>query len=166
MISPLLYHGEINMEKQFVDLNRIREIFRSQGRDVESLTRNIRKEGFTLYTVKGLSGRARYTISKEDEEKFLKLYENSTVEITVPKKPQLKIEEQVRQRRTEEGWVSFRLSSAGMPDILNIKRKEDGSFELLFEEVKGRGDGVKREQHDTLEKMKQSGIPAVITWID
>lgn len=153
------------MKRQLVGLSVIREEFKKSGRSIKHLTRNIRKAGFTLHRMSGLLGRSKYGLFKEDAKKYLELFVKS-----VPEKRASRIkinaEESVRQSRASEGWISFKLSAAGMPDLINLKLKEDGSFDVLFEEVKGPSDGVRKEQYFVLEEMKRMKIPVVTTWID
>ena len=52
-----------------------------------------------------------------------------------------------------------------MPDLINLKPRGNGLFEIMFEEVKGSGDALRKEQHAKLEELKQKGIPSVVTWL-
>ena len=154
------------MENEFIGLEKIREKLASSGRSIKHLTRNLRKAGYTLHRVNGRSGRNLYALTKADAERYILEYGQPIAEEAKPvKEPLRNVEERVRQQRESEGWISFRLASAGMPDLINLKPRADGLFEILFEEVKGPGDALRKEQHAVLEGMKEKGIPSKITWL-
>jgi hypothetical protein len=157
------------MEKEsveFVDISVIRKQLVSAGRCIKHLTRNLRRAGYTLHRVNGRIGRNLYALTKADAERYILEYGQLIAEEAKPVKESLRsVEERVRSKRETEGWISLRLSSAGMPDLINLKPRGDGSFEVLFEEVKGPGDGLKKDQHAVLESMKQKGISSVVTWL-
>jgi hypothetical protein len=153
------------MEK-LVDTKEVGKRLKELGYSSHHISRNIRSSGYTLHRIRRSNGHSGYAITKEDAEKFLSSYVG-TVEIEpVVLETKDRVEERIRQSRVNDGWISFRLSSPGMPDLINLKRNEDGSFEILFEEVKGPGDGLRKEQHSVLESMKKDGIPAAVTWVD
>jgi hypothetical protein len=154
------------MENEFIGLEKIREKLTSSGRSIKHLTRNLRKAGYTLHRVNGRSGRNLYALTKADAERYILEYGQPIAEEAKPVKELLRnVEERVRNKRETEGWISFRLASAGMPDLINLKPRGNGLFEILFEEVKGPGDSLRKEQHITLEGMKEKGIPSTITWL-
>jgi len=154
------------METEFVGLEKIRERLTSAGRSIKHLTRNLRKAGYTLHRIKGQHRRGLYALTKTDSEKYLLEYGQPIAEEMKPPKASLRnIEERVRKQRESGGWISFRLSSAGMPDLINLKPRGDGLFEVLFEEVKGPGDALRKEQHEVLEGMKEKEIPSIVTWL-
>jgi hypothetical protein len=154
-------------QSQLVPVMSIGRKLKSIGHSgVTHIVRNLRANGYTLHKVRGKTGHLVYAITKEDAEKYLATYNQviASEENKVTTETPGRVEEQVRQRRESDGWISFRLSSAGMPDLLNLRQRSDGLFEVLFEEVKGPGDALRKEQHAVLEDMKQKGIPSVVTW--
>jgi hypothetical protein len=155
-------------EVGLVDLIDVAAQLSALGRGKKHLTRNLRQAGYVLHIVHRQRGRSGFAITKADAEKYLSSFKNRIIKtehkITVSEK-QRHSEEQVRQQRESEGWFSFRLSSPGMPDLIHLKPRDNGGFEVLFEEVKGPGDGIRKDQHSTLEDLKQKGIPAVVTWL-
>jgi hypothetical protein len=151
----------------FVDTKEIAKSLVSAGHSSTHLLRNIRNAGYDLHKIRRPNGRPGRALTKQDAEKFLASYQtifgaerNSSTSDSLDS-----IEDRIRQQRENEGWISFRLASAGMPDLINLKPHGNGLFEVLFEEVKGPGDSLRKEQHVTLEGMKEKGIPSIITWL-
>jgi hypothetical protein len=132
----------------------------------DNIVRDLRDKGYTLHRIR-VKGRLKYAITRKDAERFLETFKSGVAIDNVVFREKIlgQVEESVRQQRESEGWISFRLASAGMPDLINLKRRADGSFEILFEEVKGPGDALRKEQFSVLEGMKEKGIPSKITWL-
>jgi len=154
-------------QSQLVPVMSIGKKLKSIGfSGINHIARNLRAAGYTLHRMRGESGHLVYAITKEDAEQYLATFSQATTEES-PSIPEIvgRVEDQVRQQREKEGWLSFRLAAPGMPDLINLKPRADGGFDLLFEEVKGVGDHLRKEQHSTLEAMKSKGIPSTITWL-
>jgi hypothetical protein len=149
---------------QLVDTREIGKRLTALGQAKHHLLRNLRTAGYVLHKVRRSNGHSGYAVTKEDAERYLLSFEQNIPESYTPEKISGAYEEQIRKQREGEGWISYRLASAGMPDLLNIKSHGDGFFEILFEEVKGLNDHLRKDQHLVLEEMKKKGIPATITW--
>lgn len=134
---------------------------------IKHLTRNLRAAGYTLYKVHRKRGRSGFAVKREDAEKYILPYERGDIPCVAvePIAPTERVEDQIRKQRERDGWFSLRLSAAGMPDLLNLKPRADGLFEILFEEVKGLGDGLRKDQYATLADLRHKGIPTTVTWL-
>jgi hypothetical protein len=152
---------------ELVDVKELENHLKDAGYTTTHIIRNLRTAGCNLHRIRRATGRPGHAVTKEDAEKFLSRYQQTGAEDNKPVSVEslYRVEEQIRKQREDEGWISFRLSSAGMPDLINLKPRGDGSFEILFEEVKGLGDSLKKEQHTRIEDLKQKGIRAIITWL-
>jgi hypothetical protein len=154
-------------QAELVDILEIGKKLASSGHSIKHLTRNLRRADCVMYRICRQNGRFGFAVSKEDAEKYLLKYEHRPVRENKHSAPRVSEspEEQVRRQREQLGWVSLRLASPGMPDLVNLKPRGDGSFDVLFEEVKGLGDGIRKEQHAVLETMAEKGIPITVTWL-
>jgi hypothetical protein len=150
---------------ELVETTDIAKELRSLGHSAKHILRNIRTAGYTLCKIRRRNGRMGHGLAKADAAKYLASFENTVAEAGSPEINVGGIEDFVRAKREKEGWISFRLGAVGMPDLINLKPRGDGLFEVMFEEAKGPGDALRKDQHIIFELMKEKGIPTTITWL-
>jgi hypothetical protein len=144
----------------------VREAALAVGYKAHHAARNIRLRGIVpkrrILTIGNVT-KLFYSIT-EDELNQLKNIRSG--EFEAPVKSVIKNAADVQMAiREREGWTVIPNYRAGAPDLILIRKNEQGNLELVLEEVKGPGDGIRKEQYLFAEKMKLMGVEVKFSWL-
>ena len=75
-------------------------------------------------------------------------------------------EHKCAQELEAQGYMTVVTKEKGVPDVIAFRKRESGGFDLIFREVKGPGDGVRKEQLEFQRKMSSVGVDADFVWFE
>lgn len=145
------------MVDEFISLQEIARVVHEQNGKLLStshIVRDTKKNFPDLELVKsrtGVNGYPSWSVPIAYKDRLVKYFLDGTgSENPLRSKKQKGWEQKCAEELTAQGYVTFVMKEPGIPDIFGFRKRENGGFDLIFREVKGPGDGLRRAQHEVI----------------